>query len=54
MEALGFTLQNRELLLAQSYEEELLLTRLSYGLAALALAAAAGRLLYREGKREAA
>lgn len=54
LEALGFTLQNRELLTAQRYEEELLLTRLGYGLAALALALAAGRLLYREGKREAA
>lgn len=52
IEALGFTLRNRELLTAQSYEEQLLLTRLGYGLAAMVLAAGAGRLLYREGKRE--
>lgn len=52
LEALGFAVVNREKVLEQNYETELLMARLGWGLLSAALAVAAGRLLFREGKRE--
>ena len=52
MESLGFTIANREEMLTQSFETELMTTRLCYGMIACGLAVLAGYNLYLLGKMD--